>query len=590
MCPLLNSSIPITTAQEIFRPDISDRDVLELDIKLPFFEETQRLEVEIVNGWVIFEGDIILGRAEDFGKFKSAVREGPAYQWANGIIPYEIETDHPLTARIKNAVEYLSEETNLQVIPRTTEADYVKFIYDTTGCASSVGRTGGMQTITIENCSFGSIVHEICHAAGLWHEQSRDDRDDYVTINWENIEADKDHNFQSYAIRGYDGSDIGPYDYGSLMHYGTHYFSRDGDPTIDVKVPPGTSTTQIGQRTHLSPGDVKGINYMYPARRSLGQFYSTDGRGNIARLRSYNNMNPGWNIIIEGNFNGDDFNDLLFYDRTGGEDGRGLGQFYTTDEGGNITLLNSYDNWNNDWDIILADDFDGDGIDDLLFYDRNGGAGGRGLGHYYSTDGRGNIRLENSHNNWSSGWDIILSANFNGDGIADLFFYDRSGGRSGRGLGQLHATDGYGNLRLLKSYDNMNPGWDIITLGKFDHGVFDDILFYDRTRPNGRGLGQIYASDPTGNGNLTLLKSYDNWNPNWDIILPGKYNEDSIYDLFFYDSRGGRDGRGMGQFYSCNSRGEITPLRTYRNMNAEWKIILSGPVNSDDLFDIFFYL
>ncbi len=73
------------------------------------------------------------------------------------------------------------------------------------------------------------------HALGFHHEQSRTDRNDYVKINWENIEEDHAHNFLRYPASVIDpfGED---YDYGSVMHYSSMGFSKNGEETITTLV------------------------------------------------------------------------------------------------------------------------------------------------------------------------------------------------------------------------------------------------------------------------------------------------------------------------------------------------------------------
>lgn len=61
--------------------------------------------------------------------------------------------------------------------------------------------------------------------------QSAYDRDEFVQIMWMHISSGKEHNFNKYSP-----SEVShfnqTYDYGSIMHYSVHAFSKNGEQTI----------------------------------------------------------------------------------------------------------------------------------------------------------------------------------------------------------------------------------------------------------------------------------------------------------------------------------------------------------------------
>jgi astacin (peptidase family M12A)/Kelch motif protein len=187
------------------------------------------------------------------------VIDGSLYRWPGGVVPYEIDAALPNQARVTQAIAHIEANTpSVDLIPRSGQADYVRFIPSTV-CSSSVGRIGGRQLINLANgCDAGSTVHEITHALGLWHEQSRCDRGGFVEILWANIQTGKEHNFDSYCMNA---TDLYAYAEGSIMHYGPYAFSANGQPTI--RSLRGLDNL-MGQRIGYGSTDIATINQLYP--------------------------------------------------------------------------------------------------------------------------------------------------------------------------------------------------------------------------------------------------------------------------------------------------------------------------------------
>ncbi|XP_029177907.1 zinc metalloproteinase nas-14-like [Nylanderia fulva] len=220
---------------------------------------------DLQNVWELsglYEGDIMLHPDSPSGK--NGLLDATA-RWPGGVVPFFIQEDdfdRDQIELIKEAMKEYHEKTCLRFRPyKDTDEDYVSIQAKKSGCWSLVGRHGQGQVLNLQNpgcVHHGVVVHELMHALGFYHQQSAADRDEWVTIHWENIKLGKEHNFNKYDNRTVTDYGIS-YDYKSVMHYSSHAFSRNGEPTITPK----KQKVKLGQRDGLSEKDVAKVRAMY---------------------------------------------------------------------------------------------------------------------------------------------------------------------------------------------------------------------------------------------------------------------------------------------------------------------------------------
>jgi hypothetical protein len=225
----------------------------------------------IENGKAIFQGDIVLEKVEpidpqrplppSFGIDYSQylwLKTGSQYQ-----IPYVVATGSGDTANLNAAItQFDSTFSNIQFVAYTNQTDYVTFYFDPNNfsgeCEAIVGRAGGEQQVGGSAvCTVATILHEMGHTVGLWHEQSRPDRNTYVSVNYGNLIKGSIGNFTQL----YDNAQtFGTYfDYASIMEYPAFSFSRNGGPAIE-SIPAGIP---LSNGTGYSTADIDGIERLY---------------------------------------------------------------------------------------------------------------------------------------------------------------------------------------------------------------------------------------------------------------------------------------------------------------------------------------
>eukprot|EP00079_Xenopus_tropicalis_P015538 XP_004913426.1 PREDICTED: astacin-like metalloendopeptidase isoform X2 [Xenopus tropicalis] len=192
-------------------------------------------------------------------------------------VPYTLDDEYSNNEvnTITAAMQVYATLTCVQFVPYTDEDDYVA-IKSANGCWSYMGRQGGAQVVSVEKgycTSEGTTMHELNHALGFVHEQSRSDRDNYVNIMCQYISPGDIVNFEIMNTNNLNTI----YDYRSIMHYPAWAFSNTtGQNTIVAKPNPNII---IGAGSTMTSLDIIKINRLYEC--DVCSSLLTDAKGTV---------------------------------------------------------------------------------------------------------------------------------------------------------------------------------------------------------------------------------------------------------------------------------------------------------------------
>jgi probable HAF family extracellular repeat protein len=285
-------------------------------------------------------------------------------------------------------------------------------------------------------------------------------------------------------------------------------------------------------------------------------------RGDPAALEA----SPIWVHTVRGDdFNGDATGDILLYNSNNSQVGEWLMKNGHISQGQAFGSLGV----SSGWSIVGSGDFNGDGTSDVLLYNSNTSQLGEWLmqnGQLSQGKGFGSLGV-------GSGWATAGTGDFNGDGTADVLLYNTNNTQVGEWLmqnGQLSQGKGFGTL-------GAGSGWAIAGTGDFNGDGTTDVLLYNS---NNSQVGEWLMQ----NGQLSQGQAFGTLgvSSGWSIAGTGDFNGDGTTDILLYNSNTSQIGVWLMQNGQLTVGANIGAL----GVGSGWSIAGTGDFNGDGTSDI----
>ncbi|WP_313497484.1 FG-GAP-like repeat-containing protein [Pseudoxanthomonas mexicana] len=268
-------------------------------------------------------------------------------------------------------------------------------------------------------------------------------------------------------------------------------------------------------------GDKKSEVYWRNMTTGVNDLWVMNGATLSAAYPVHYEPNQTWVVIGTGDFNGDGKADVLWRNSTSGQ------VYIHFMSGINVlpTSGNSLAVPDQNWQIVAVADFDGDGLSDI--YWRNMATGVNSLWLMNGLTPKSNTVVFTEAN---LAWKVVGAGDFDGDGFADLFWRNTSTGDNYVQFMKgnvVQGTSGYSDRVAEQAFQ-------VVAIRDFNNDGKADLYWRNTTT----GQNWMWTMDGVRPSRVT----YVHYEPNqaWKVVNSGDYNGDGYMDLFWRNTSTGQ--------------------------------------------------
>jgi hypothetical protein len=268
---------------------------------------------------------------------------------------------------------------------------------------------------------------------------------------------------------------------------------------------------------------------------------------------------------VEADFNRDGKSDLVWRNRSTGQVYRMLMNGFTIASG-----AMAFQEPDTAWKIVAHGDVNGGGVADLVWRNSLTGVVFSSL---FDTGGQiaGGVTMLQEAN---QAWKIVGTPDFDGDGVADLLWWNSL-------TGQVYAMVMGAALPTTQGliYAEADTSWRIVAVGDFaGSGKKNQLLWRHSVS------GEVYMMTVAltrGAFSVSGASIYREPNPAWKIVAAADFNGDRRSDILWRNEATGQVYMMLMNGFAIGGAGFV-----YQEPNLAWKIAANGDYNGDGKADL----